>query len=103
MLMKLILVSFRSTDCKKKLQKAFDKKLSQREIEKQAGQCFFVIHRPFVVLLRQALDKGLFDKAKDNKPTETKRGIVELVDDLRKIQFIWGNFSDGKPDCKSFN
>ena len=51
---------------------------------------------------RKFVSSGLFDEVKDVKEDiKAKRGIVELVHDLRKIQFLLGKFSDGKPDCKS--
>lgn len=68
-------------------------------VEKQAGQCFFVIHRPFVVMLRQAMDEGLFDEPKpDDKQVHPKRSLVRLIRDMKRIQMFLGKYSDGKPD-----
>jgi len=97
-------------DCSKKLENAFRAEAGAHKrrrpgrkvcgaVEKQAGQCFFVLHRPFVVMLRQALNEGLFDEPKtDDKHGESKRGLVKLVRDLKRIKAFLGKYSDGKPD-----
>lgn len=91
-------------DCNEKLKGTFmanplvRKPGGCRAAAKQAGQCFFVVHRPFVVLLRQAMEEGLFDEPKDEKNANAKRSLVHLVYEFRKIDGLLKTYSDGKPD-----